>query len=1496
MGIKISGRVFDSSSSEYKGIDGVDILLIGVRGEVLRGRTDKDGFYFFDNIKEVGVYKVIEDIKGKNKFGNIKKFRNSTNYKSYKIEVTKEDILTAKFIENINFSHDNMNSFFVVKNNERVVISPIGDVFLVDTFNGEIMFEFNMNINMDFSNVNYNKMDENYYFISGNKNNEVFRLTENNEILKIANIDGLSKYNLEKIISNISVAGELYFMNKNDDKIFVLSLNPYDSEFCKLKNDFIKLNMKINLDAFTHNIVDNNIYGIGKNTNELKRIDVNSGEVTTLILTGGIDRCEVSIMFSDQLGYIYAIDNVTGNIYKIIISLNGARASRLGDRGIVKEEFGRYLNKKNMENSTEKQENSKFIGVQEKNNSRIESFDIEECSIDYYEGDIQINQIIKKEYIDENDIGRGRLNKKGTEITEFEILENVDYGSLNINITNGNWAYIPNCNFKGNDYFVVSFKENSKDIKIKVEIIVREGIEEVSIASFRDDERESIYELLNNKTINERINNYIEGEFNYSIKNGARKGVAQINRDTGIWSYEPYIAAVGADDFEVLISNRTAGYKVETINLDILNPKLYIEKSCDKESISFDGSLGYKIYVKNIGNIIAENVIIKDLIDGALLFEKGSLKINRVGHECKSLTFIEVGKIDIDESVEIEFKVYLNKVIEQKDEVVNRASARGEFKTNKSEEGEIIVFESNMVRTNIIYGNISNEDVLFISDKSVTTVGDIINFTVRFENTGNVNIEKLLLKDLVVQGTMFNSDSIIVDGEEFYFDTGNYGVVLDCIKIKQIIEIKYSLRVISSDRNILDFTPTLEYEYLVDYKKITRSFTFNTLSVANIVSKIQIEKSLNKDRAIVGDLVRCNILVKNIGDTNARDFSLKEYLEEGIIYEENLIIDGEKSYLSILKGIDFAVLAAGQMVDISFDILISSEIKSVNKEVKLITTSSYDYMVCGKTFSVELEKEEVLLEILKYDLKMEMNFSKEKVIIGEIFEAEIILINKGEITLNNVVVVYPFEKEFDVISTVLDGGGYLGELKEGINFGDICGYSQKRLKFNLKATDVIYTRKKTHIEIDAQIQVDEVNSSKISESTKIENILEVYNPSLCIKKYISKECVIIGEVVDLRIILSNIGDMHLEEIVVTDILSAELEFVEGSVSINSKPKLYESIISGINIDKISIGESIEIKCEFKVIKKPEVNGYALIKAFAIYNYKIQNQEYYNNHVETEECRIYINKIEVEIYKKSDKDFVRLGDEIAYEVTIINTGDRDTLNVLFIDELFEGVELVNRSFSIDGEFVNNVNITKGIIIGNINIADVKIIKYKVKVEKTSSKLDIRTKTYVKYSYILMDGSNGRDISEIETKNLETVDIALSNFRQIDKDEYLEIPKEKPDIEEIDNVIARVEILSTHLVETPIVNSIEGQVLSGYKLIVNGVINETIEYTSKNDSQAVYSAGYEMLFSDYIIMPVGFNINSRVEVEGKIENIYHKRINKREFFNNTTILLVAKILSV
>ena len=57
-------------------------------------------------------------------------------------------------------------------------------------------------------------------------------------------------------------------MNKNDDKIFVLSLNPYDSEFCKLKNDFIKLNMKINLDAFTHNIVDNNIYGIGKNTNE----------------------------------------------------------------------------------------------------------------------------------------------------------------------------------------------------------------------------------------------------------------------------------------------------------------------------------------------------------------------------------------------------------------------------------------------------------------------------------------------------------------------------------------------------------------------------------------------------------------------------------------------------------------------------------------------------------------------------------------------------------------------------------------------------------------------------------------------------------------------------------------------------------------------------------------------------------------------------------------------------------------------------------------------------------------------------------------------------------------------------------------------------------------------------------------------------------------------------------------------------------------------------
>ena len=1464
MGIRVEGRVFDKISNN--GIEGIKIILISEDKEkLLRTETNQEGFYTFLDIDKEGIYRVIEC--GSENFDlenlEVKNFKNSTSKKYYEFEIIKSDLIYEKNKVNLDFSHDNEKTFFEVKNHERVFISPIGDVFLINTFNGEVSFKLNTNI--EFSNLNYNQLDKQYYFINIDKYIEIFRISEQNKVINIGKIEDLDCKHIENLISDISVDGILYFMNTTASEIYSISLNQNRMDFARKYEEIegeIKLKEEVYFSAFTHNIIDGNIYGIDKNTNLIKRVDISSGEVIELNSSYSLSNCEISIMFSDNLGYIYVIDDLTGNAYRISISLNGTIINLLSKGISDKKDLGGEL----INNSANNEE--KIIDV--------------EKTID--------DKVIKKGYNIQNGITTGRLYKDIC-IKDIDIIKTTKNGVLNINKTNGYWTYIPDDEFGVVDSFsVLITKDDEQKEEINIEINQEDSLEEVSISSILENDTK-VYSLLNNTIINDKINNYKEGEFNYSINKGGKKGIAQINKDTGEWTYEPYYGAGGEDKFDILISNRTGGYRIETISLEILNPKLYIEQIADKESISFDDFIEYKIFVRNIGNIKAENVIIREFLDSALSFEKNSLKISGIEQDVRNLNFVEIGTIDIGESIEISFKGYLNDIIEQKDIIQSKANIRCEFKISDYQETQTLAFDSNLVRTDIVYGNISYEDIIFTANKSVTTVDDMINFKLSFKNNGNIEIDKLVVKNLVSNGSIFENNNVFIDGQEFNFDIETYGIILNDIAVNQKVVLEYQLKV-QGNNAILEFSPILEYQYLVDYRKKTRSLTLDTLKINNIIPKIDIKKYCDTEKAIIGDVVRSNIILENIGNINIENIALKEILDEGIVYDGNLVINGEESNQILTEGVEIQELIVGKPIRISYDSII--DMCPINDFLSFITDISYNYRAMSEFIEGNNLQEELKLKILKYDLNLEIKFSKDKVLVGDEFYLGICLINIGETKLENIVMSYPLLEEVEILEVQVDEKEYTEDINSQININFIKNRERKEIKFKLKAVKNIDESKIKYIEIEADIKKDLDKVSRISRRTKIDNAIEIFEPKLTIEKFLNKECVVVGEEVEMCIILENRGNITLEDIVLTDLLSDELEFIEGTISINNKVYDKESIISGINILKISPSETLDIRCKFKVIKEANKKPDIMLKAFAIYNYTLDKEVFCNN-IESNICILNISKIELEIQKISDKEFVKLGDEITYEVTIVNTGSKDALNILFIDELFEGLELVNRSFSIEGEFINNVNVKKGIIIGDIKVAGIKKISYKVKIVKTSSKLDINTRTYVNYSYILSDGSNGRTKSEVRRKNVKSVDIALSNFRQVDKDEYLKIPSEKPDIQEIDGVSASVEIFNTQIIKTPIVNSTEGQILTGYKLLITGYIHETIEYTSNNDYQVMYSTSYQLPFSDYIILPVDFNINSRVEVEGKVENVYYKKINKREFFNNATLLLVAKILS-
>lgn len=132
-----------------------------------------------------------------------------------------------------------------------------------------------------------------------------------------------------------------------------------------------------------------------------------------------------------------------------------------------------------------------------------------------------------------------------------------------------------------------------------------------------------------------------------------------------------------------------------------------------------------------------------------------------------------------------------------------------------------------------------------------------------------------------------------------------------------------------------------------------------------------------------------------------------------------------------------------------------------------------------------------------------------------------------------------------------------------------------------------------------------------------------------------------------------------------------------------------------------------------------------------------------------------------------------------------------------------------------------------------------------------------------------------------------------FKQFTVQETLELPEAKPDIEQIVKVLAQIEINSTRVIRTPAGRSLEGQILTGYKLAVEGEIRQKIEYAADERAQSVHAAHFNVPFSAFIVLPSAYRLSSPVTVTGYIEDMFVELIDKRTIFKNAIVFLDATI---
>ncbi len=132
----------------------------------------------------------------------------------------------------------------------------------------------------------------------------------------------------------------------------------------------------------------------------------------------------------------------------------------------------------------------------------------------------------------------------------------------------------------------------------------------------------------------------------------------------------------------------------------------------------------------------------------------------------------------------------------------------------------------------------------------------------------------------------------------------------------------------------------------------------------------------------------------------------------------------------------------------------------------------------------------------------------------------------------------------------------------------------------------------------------------------------------------------------------------------------------------------------------------------------------------------------------------------------------------------------------------------------------------------------------------------------------------------------------NWTEISIPEVLPLPCEKPNIESIDKVFIHVKIISKRIVNTATGTNLENMMITGNKMIIEGILQQKVVYTADTIDQSVHAAHFDVPFSAFIVLPAGADvINKSYCLDVCVEDVFAMAFNCRAIFKNVTLFLRA-----
>lgn len=135
--------------------------------------------------------------------------------------------------------------------------------------------------------------------------------------------------------------------------------------------------------------------------------------------------------------------------------------------------------------------------------------------------------------------------------------------------------------------------------------------------------------------------------------------------------------------------------------------------------------------------------------------------------------------------------------------------------------------------------------------------------------------------------------------------------------------------------------------------------------------------------------------------------------------------------------------------------------------------------------------------------------------------------------------------------------------------------------------------------------------------------------------------------------------------------------------------------------------------------------------------------------------------------------------------------------------------------------------------------------------------------------------------------------IDDFRVFTTSLTICIPDDRENINEITKVWVEARVIESDIIKTPSGTSLEGQTLTGNKILIMGDLNVKIEYTSQNNTTIINTLNLDIPICSYVVIEEDFDDYLTAYPSFKVEDVFCNKLNSRELYLSVSMLSITHI---